>query len=545
MRLCEAAEARRREHAGRPSPAAQPDPAQGGRDRRHPAPWDRSSAVIGSAVFYKPDSEGYYEGANAWRRQPGGGPILINMIHEIGNLRAMVGEIAAVQAFASNATRGFEVEDTAAINLRFENGALGTFLLSDTAASHRSWEQTSREEQGLRPGATDEDDCYSSSARTARSASRRCGCGATPDAAGVLVQAVRDSTRAAGARRPARAADRALRRGDPRRRASPAGQRPRRPCQPARHRRHRRGRPQRPGRRDVAGGGRAGERCFNATPRGRDDQRQDHPHRPHRLPDGGVQGAADLQPVVRAARRRRGRDAAGLQGRGLSGVHAGFLPPHQRARRADHHAAQGDHGRDARRSTTGVRIAGACNAILKRPDGTLLGDMFDGVGFTRGVKHKGLRLGRSCLVVGTGGVGSAIAASLAAEGVRSIACSTSTPRRPRASRRRLRRHYPGLEVCVGVERPRRLRPGRQRDAAGHAARRPAAVDVTRLAPTTFVGEVVMKVEVTPLLQAARARGCRTQVGTDMLFEMIPAYLEFFGFGTTTPDELRAVAKVAY
>jgi predicted dehydrogenase len=114
--------------------------------------------VIGSAVFYKPDSDGYYEGANAWRRQPGGGPILINMIHEIGNLRAMVGEIAAVQAFASNATRGFEVEDTVAINLRFDNGALGTFLLSDTAASPKSWEQTSRENEAY--ATCDDEDAY-------------------------------------------------------------------------------------------------------------------------------------------------------------------------------------------------------------------------------------------------------------------------------------------------------------------------------------------------------------------------------------------------
>jgi shikimate dehydrogenase len=74
---------------------------------------------------------------------------------------------------------------------------------------------------------------------------------------------------------------------------------------------------------------------------------------------------------------------------------------------------------------------------------------------------------------------------------------------------------------------------------------PLPIDVARLSPRTFVGEVVMKQEITPLLAAARERGCRYQVGTDMLFEMIPAYLEFFGFGTATPDELRAVAKVAY
>jgi predicted dehydrogenase len=110
--------------------------------------------VIGSAVFYKPDD--YYAGPYSWRKEPGGGPVLINMIHEVGNLRAMIGEITAVQAFASNATRGFNVEDTVAICLRFASGALATFLLSDTAASPKSWEQTSQENKAY-PSYEDED----------------------------------------------------------------------------------------------------------------------------------------------------------------------------------------------------------------------------------------------------------------------------------------------------------------------------------------------------------------------------------------------------
>lgn len=112
-------------------------------------------AVMGSATFFKPDN---YYGDAPWRREIGAGPILLNMIHEVHNLRMLCGDIVAVQAFASSATRGFPVEDTVAINLRFASGALGTFMLSDTAACPRSWEQTSQENKAY---ATYEDeDCY-------------------------------------------------------------------------------------------------------------------------------------------------------------------------------------------------------------------------------------------------------------------------------------------------------------------------------------------------------------------------------------------------
>jgi predicted dehydrogenase len=115
----------------------------------------RLVSVTGSATFFKPDQ--YFDEA-PWRREIGAGPLLINMIHEIHNLRTLCGDIVAVQAFKSDAVRGFAVEDTAAINLRFANGALGSFMLSDTAACARSWEQTSQENAAY--AHCSNEDCY-------------------------------------------------------------------------------------------------------------------------------------------------------------------------------------------------------------------------------------------------------------------------------------------------------------------------------------------------------------------------------------------------
>ena len=192
--------------------------------------------------------------------------------------------------------------------------------------------------------------------------------------------------------------------------------------------------------------------------------------------------------------------------------------------------------------TPTARIAGACNALLLRPDGSWLGDQFDGAGFVRGVQRKGRAVaGSRVLVSGSGGVGSAIAASLAAAGAAELMLYDPRAESAEALRERLVSHYPQLVVRTGSNDPAGYDIVVNATPLGMNADDPLPFDLDRIASSSFVGEVVMKSEYTPLLQGALAKGCAVQVGTDMLFEMIPAYLEFFGFASATPEQLRAVA----
>jgi predicted dehydrogenase len=113
-------------------------------------------AVVGTTLFRKPAD--YFDVGDGWRRRPGGGPVLLNLVHDVNNLQSLAGDVVRVQAATSNAARGFPVEDTAAAVLTFASGALGTLVLSDAAASGRSWEQTAGEDPSYprHPG----EDCY-------------------------------------------------------------------------------------------------------------------------------------------------------------------------------------------------------------------------------------------------------------------------------------------------------------------------------------------------------------------------------------------------
>jgi shikimate dehydrogenase len=196
-------------------------------------------------------------------------------------------------------------------------------------------------------------------------------------------------------------------------------------------------------------------------------------------------------------------------------------------------------------ASAAVRLAGSCNAVRRLPDGRLQGDLFDGEGFVRALRRNGCRIeGARALVVGTGGVGSAIAASLASAGIASIALTDARPEAARALAGRLTRHFASLDVTTsGTSDLADRNIVVNATPLGTHDADPLPLDVSRLASGAVVGDVVMASGTTPLMAAARARGCTVQPGIDMLYEQIPLYLEFFGFPSTTPDELRRVSHL--
>jgi shikimate dehydrogenase len=195
-----------------------------------------------------------------------------------------------------------------------------------------------------------------------------------------------------------------------------------------------------------------------------------------------------------------------------------------------------------------AQAAGACNAVRRTADGRLQGDMFDGDGFVRGVQRKGIALaGKRCLVVGAGGVGSAISASLAASlaqaGAGELMLFDVNTASSEALAQRIKAHFPQVTLRSGSNDPAGFDVVVNATPLGMNADDALPLDVTRLQAGCLVGEVVMTQAVTPLLAAAQARGCLTQQGTDMLYEQIPAYLEYFGLPSTTAEKLREVSLV--
>ena len=194
--------------------------------------------------------------------------------------------------------------------------------------------------------------------------------------------------------------------------------------------------------------------------------------------------------------------------------------------------------------TPSVRVSGACNAVKRTPDGRLTGEMFDGEGFARSLARKGCALkGAKALVVGCGGIGSAIAASLAQREVAELHLVDLNSAAADGVRNRLQGHFPGMKIEAGHNDPAGFDLVVNATPLGSKGVDSYPMDVTRIEPSAVVADVVMRGEATEFLQVASQRGCTTLDGFAMLFEQIPLYLEYFGLPVASPDRLRQLAML--
>lgn len=190
------------------------------------------------------------------------------------------------------------------------------------------------------------------------------------------------------------------------------------------------------------------------------------------------------------------------------------------------------------RLTARAEAAGAVNAIRREIDGSLTGDLLDGVGFVRGLEAAGHAVaGRRVYLVGAGGAASAIALAIAEKAPARLTLVNRTPERLAALAARLRARFPDLDVAIGGE------IGEQdlvvnATSLGLRADDPLPLDVARVAPGTLVAEVIMQPEITALLEAARARGCAIHPGRAMLEGQLS---EMFAFLTGAETETDHVA----
>jgi shikimate dehydrogenase len=178
--------------------------------------------------------------------------------------------------------------------------------------------------------------------------------------------------------------------------------------------------------------------------------------------------------------------------------------------------------------TPRARQAGVVNAVAVQADGRTIGDTFDGVGFVTGLRAAGKDVaGRRALIVGCGGVGASIAFAVADAGARELCVSDVSDQRAEALAARLQQA--GFRSAVGAPDPRGFDLVANASPMGMRATDPLPFDCARLDPGAMVVDVVISHNLTPVLSAARERGCFVQPGAVMTDYMIASMAEFFGF----------------
>ena len=198
--------------------------------------------------------------------------------------------------------------------------------------------------------------------------------------------------------------------------------------------------------------------------------------------------------------------------------------------------------------TPRAALAAACNAVYKGADGQLMGDLIDGEGFVRA-------LDRTCadapfdwaharaLVVGSGGVGCAIATSLATRGIREVALYDTRTGQAESLQQRLQQAYPDITISIAAPRAQGYDLIVNSTPLGMHADDPLPIDLEGLSASCIVADCGMKIEMTRLLTLAQERGCRIQKGREMLIEQAPLYLELFGWPGVSSEQFRALGAL--
>lgn len=196
-------------------------------------------------------------------------------------------------------------------------------------------------------------------------------------------------------------------------------------------------------------------------------------------------------------------------------------------------------------ATPRASLAGACNAVYRQADGKIIGDLIDGEGFVRALDRTCGDIAfnwrsASALVVGCGGVGSAIAASLAARGIAKIGIFDTRAELAESLQARLEAGFPATQVSFSAPAAKGYDLVVNSTPLGMNPGDPMPIALDDVTPGCIVADCGMKTEMSTLLVTALQRGCRIQKGKEMLIEQAPLYLELFGWPGVTSDDFRAL-----
>lgn len=175
------------------------------------------------------------------------------------------------------------------------------------------------------------------------------------------------------------------------------------------------------------------------------------------------------------------------------------------------------------------------NVARRTPDGRFIGRMYDGAGFVAGMRREGIELsGRSVLLLGAGGAGTAVADALLGAGIGKLAILNRNHERATQLVRRLYEIHPDSNV-EAVHDPR----GEwdivvNSTSLGLHADDPLPIDPENLPRKCTVAEVIMQPDETALLRAARLRGCRVHKGVHMVTAQIELLADFLLENHDTP-----------